>query len=48
MKEKKELGKLLMTNRTRKIYQRMQRSSNMKKEKIKKLEAKRKLLEKKK
>lgn len=47
-KENKELGKLLMTKKARKLYSKMQTGEKVKHEKIKKLEAKRKKAESKK
>jgi len=46
--EQKELAKTLMTNRQRKLYQKMQGEIDTKKEQAKKLKVKRKLIEKKK
>ncbi len=46
-KENKELGKLLMTKKARRLYSRMQKGQKVQHEQVKKLEAKRKAIEKK-
>ena len=45
--EQKELAKVLMTNRQRKLYQKMEDDSKTKKETVSKLKTKRKAIEKK-
>jgi pescadillo protein len=45
--EQKELAKVLMTNRQRKLYQKMEKEDTTKKDQVKKLKDKRKVVEKK-
>ena len=47
-KERKEMGKVLMTNRQRKMYQQAADEVKVKKDNVKKLKVKRKTIEKKK
>jgi len=47
-KEQKELAKVLMSKRQRKLYQKIEVEQSQKKEQVKKLKVKRKIIEKKK